>query len=73
MNLAEITLDKDIHKKGMHSLRHSLATNLLKNNIPIDSISSILGHNNKSSVSYYLKVDVENLEMCCGKDDDYGI
>ena len=73
MNLAGITLDKDIHKKGMHSLRHSLATNLLKNNIPIDSISSILGHNNKSSVSYYLKVDVENLKMCCGEDDDYGI
>ena len=62
--------DNDIHKKGMHSLRHSLATNLLKNNIPIDSISSILGHSNNSSVSYYLKIDTDRLIECCGGNDD---
>lgn len=62
--------DDDIHKKGMHSLRHSLATNLLKNNIPIDSISSILGHSNNSSVSYYLKIDTDRLIECCGGEDD---
>ena len=62
--------DNDIHKKGMHSLRHSLATNLLKNNIPIDNISSILGHSNNSSVSYYLKIDTDRLLECCGGEDD---
>ena len=74
MNLAKIKIDDDdYHKKGMHSLRHSLATNLLKNNIQIDSISSILGHNNRSSVSYYLKVDTDKLIECCGDDEYYEI
>lgn len=73
INLAGITFNNEIHKKGMHSLRHSLATNLLKNNIPIDSISSILSQDNKSSVSYYLKVDTDKLSECCGDGDFYGI
>lgn len=73
INLAGITFDNDLHKKGMHSLRHSLATNLLKNNIPINNISSILGQNNRSSVSYYLKVDEDKLRECCGSEDFYEI
>lgn len=73
INLSGITFDNDLHKKGMHSLRHSLATNLLKNNIPINNISLILGQNNRSSVSYYLKVDDEKLRKCCGSEDFYDI
>ncbi len=73
IKLANVEFDDDLHKKGMHSLRHSLATNLLKNNIPINSISSILGHDDKSSVSYYLKIDGDKLRECCGRNDDYGI
>ena len=33
-------------KKGIHNLRHSFATNMLDNDIPIHIISSVLGHSN---------------------------
>ena len=33
--------------KGIHTFRHALATNMLKSGIPLDIISSTLGHSNK--------------------------
>ena len=50
---------------GVHSLRHSLSNILLQNNIPLSTISPILGHSNIESTSIYLKVDIENLRQCC--------
>lgn len=53
-------------KKGIHNLRHSLATNMLDNNIPIPIISSTLGHSNiNTTVSTYLKIDIKNLKKVC--------
>lgn len=51
-------------KHGPHSLRHSLATNMLKKNVTIPMISTILGHQNTESIKVYLKVDVEKLKQC---------
>ena len=73
MKIAKINFDNETHKKGMHTLRHSLATNLLKNNIPSDIISLILGHDNKNSVTPYLKIDIDSLKVCCGRSEDYDI
>ena len=53
-------------KKGIHNLRHSLATNMLDNDIPLPIISSTLGHSNiNTTVSTYLKTDVKNLKKVC--------
>lgn len=51
-------------KHGPHSLRHSLATNMLKRNVTMPIISTILGHQNTESTKVYLKVDVEKLKQC---------
>jgi integrase/recombinase XerD len=51
-------------KHGPHSLRHSLATNMLKKNVTLPIISTILGHQNTESTKVYLKVDIEKLKQC---------
>ena len=47
---------------GPHSLRHSLATNMLKENVPISAIASILGHSSTRTTEIYLTVDETNLK-----------
>lgn len=51
-------------KHGPHSLRHSLATNMLKKNISMPIISTVLGHQNTETTKVYLKVDIEKLQQC---------
>ena len=51
-------------KHGPHSLRHSLATNLLKKNVSMPVISTVLGHQRTETTKIYLKVDVESLSRC---------
>ena len=48
-------------KRGIHSLRHSLATHLLEEGTPLQTISEVLGHNTLESTRIYAKVDVEAL------------
>jgi site-specific recombinase XerD len=56
---AEITFSG--RKHGLHSARHSLASNLLKNNTPYPVITGILGHQNSSTTRLYLGIDIEQL------------
>lgn len=51
-------------KHGPHSLRHSLASNMLKNNVSMPVISTVLGHQRTETTKIYLKVDIEKLAMC---------
>ena len=46
---------------GLHSLRHTLATQLLRQETPIHVISEILGHATIGSTMIYAKADVESL------------
>lgn len=52
-------------RHGPHSLRHSLATNLLKQSVSIPIISSVLGHKCIESTRVYVGVDIEMLRKCC--------
>lgn len=52
-------------KHGPHALRHSLASNLLKNNTPMPVITGILGHKDLNTTSKYLSIDIESLRQCC--------
>lgn len=47
-----------------HSLRHSLATNLMRNGIGLPVISEVLGHSSTDSTMFYLSVDIKNLLSC---------
>jgi len=63
MRLAKIPISPH-KKKGMHSLRHTLASKLLAENTPLPIISDILGHISTDSTSVYLKVDINKLREC---------
>lgn len=62
MQLAHLpTLKK---RRGMHSLRHTLASMLLEKDTPLSVISDILGHIDVDSTAVYLKVDMKKLREC---------
>ena len=63
MKKAAITGWKE-KKHGAHSLRHSLATNMLKKNTSLPVISTVLGHQSTETTKIYLKVDTANLRLC---------
>ncbi len=53
------------NKKGIHNLRHSLAKNMLDNDIPLPIISSTLGHSDVNTTSStYIKIDTDKLKTC---------
>jgi site-specific recombinase XerD len=60
---AGIKLPKD-HKRGIHSLRHSLASALLEMNTSLYDISGILGHSDYKSTTVYLKTGIAGLRQC---------
>lgn len=46
---------------GMHSLRHSVATNMLSGGTPYPVISGVLGHSNANTTRKYMAIDLERL------------
>lgn len=59
INATGIEFGKRHH--GLHSMRHSLASNLLNNNTPYPVITGILGHENTNTTRVYLSIDIEQL------------
>ncbi|GAB2541441.1 tyrosine-type recombinase/integrase [Gracilibacillus alcaliphilus] len=51
-------------KHGSHSLRHSLASNMLSNDTGIMEISKTLGHASVDTTRIYSKVDFNHLRLC---------
>lgn len=51
-------------KRGMHSLRHTLASMLLEKDTPLSTISDLLGHVETNSTGVYLKVGIQKLKEC---------
>lgn len=51
-------------KRGPHALRHSLASRLLEENVPLPVISEILGHATTETTAVYLSIDIEQLRRC---------
>lgn len=62
MELAHLpTLKK---KRGMHSLRHTMASVLLEKDTPLSTIADILGHADVDSTAVYLKIGMKKLKEC---------
>lgn len=59
-------------KHGSHSLRHSLASNMLEQGTNLLDISHVLGHSGVKSTMVYTKVDVRHLRMCGLEVPGYG-
>ena len=47
--------------RGMHSVRHSVAVNMLLSDTPYPVITAVLGHESSNTTKAYLGVDVERL------------
>ncbi len=56
----------DVHMKhhGPHSLRHSLASALLKEDSSLPVISEVLGHKRTDTTMVYLRIDIQSLLKC---------
>lgn len=50
--------------RTFHGLRHSIASWMLEANIPLTTISQVLGHRSLDSAKQYLSVDEKNLKRC---------
>ncbi len=48
-------------RRGLHSLRHTLATRMLARGVPFETISSVLGHQSLDTTRIYTKVDIDAL------------
>lgn len=59
---SKVNIDGRHH--GPHSLRHSLASCLLKNETPIHVISKALGHTKTDTTLTYLRIDLTSLLKC---------
>jgi integrase/recombinase XerD len=51
-------------RRGMHSLRHTMASMLLEKDTSLLVISDILGHLDTDSTAVYLKIDIKKLKEC---------
>lgn len=48
-------------QKGLHSLRHTVATRLLEAGVALETISGVMGHISPESTRIYTKVDITGL------------
>jgi site-specific recombinase XerD len=48
-------------RRGLHSLRHTLATRLLARGVPLETIGTVLGHHSLDVTRRYTKVDLDGL------------
>jgi len=50
------------NRKGMHSLRHTMASRLLEAGVQLETISGIMGHISMDTTRIYTKVNIEALQ-----------
>jgi site-specific recombinase XerD len=62
--ISKSKINTDGRHHGPHSLRHSLACCLLKNEVPMPVISEALGHTKTDTTMIYLRVDINSLMKC---------
>jgi len=65
--------DQPRKKRGMHSLRHTLANRLQENRETYHTISSALGHASPDSASVYVKTDIDLLRECALDPTEVGL
>lgn len=51
-------------RKGTHSFRRSIASNMLTGNVALETISEVLGHATTDSTRPYIAIDLEHLKIC---------
>lgn len=49
---------------GMHMLRHNAASTMVKNEVPMETIATILGHSSPDTTDIYITTDEKSLKDC---------
>jgi site-specific recombinase XerD len=62
--IAQSGISTEQRRHGSHSLRHSLASRLLENNVSIHVISETLGHVSTETTMSYMRIDISSLIKC---------
>ena len=62
--IAKAGIHAEGKRRGPHALRHSLASRLLEENVPLPVISEILGHANSDTTAVYLSISIDKLRRC---------
>lgn len=56
--------DFNHRKRGLHSLRHSIAGNMLNQGVPMPTVSEVLGHSSTDTTMIYTKIGTAQLRNC---------
>jgi integrase len=51
-------------RRGFHSFRRSLGTQMLKAEVALETISQVLGHSSTEATKPYLSIDLTHLKEC---------
>jgi len=62
--LEKASVDTSGKHHGPHSLRASMATSMVNDNVPYDAVRKVLGHSDPNAIKHYAKNDLENLRRC---------
>lgn len=57
-------IDTSGKKCGPHSLRSSLASSMVNDDIPYEVVRSVLGHSDPDAISHYARLSIEKLRKC---------
>lgn len=52
-------------KMGPHSLRSSMASSMVNDSVPYETVRRILGHSSDNAIKHYARIDIERLRPYC--------
>lgn len=63
--LSEAEIKPEHRRRGPHALRSSLASSMVNDSIPYETVRRILGHSSDNAIKHYARIDIERLRPYC--------
>lgn len=63
--ISKAGISTDGRKKGPHSLRSSMASSMVNDSVPYETVRRILGHSSDNAIKHYARIDIERLRPYC--------